>query len=161
MNKPVFFAVCLCLCVWVGFSPSFAAGADAGYVGVEECKRCHEEIYKKWERTAHKKALDRIEVKEEEKNPDCLKCHVTAYDAGGYKLGDANAAKFAAVQCEACHGPGSQHVTMMTGGQKKSDEQGIGLTVSPTEETCKKCHKPMMHFKVFKFEEYVRQIDHK
>jgi hypothetical protein len=131
------------------------------YVGVEKCKQCHEELVKKWERTAHAKAFERVKIKNAVEMPDCLKCHVTAFNEGGYKMADPNKSKYEAVQCEACHGPGSQHVNLVKGNLKNPvNEKEMGLVTTPNEETCKKmCHKKA-HFRVFTFKDYWRLIEH-
>jgi len=52
----------------------------------------------------------------------CAKCHSPGMGGGG------------TITCEACHGPGSAHVAATTNEQKKA------TMVSPTSETCLKCH---------------------
>ncbi len=97
------------------------------YVGARACARCHEgkaagNQYSHWLTTAHSKAwasLATPEAKamarlsgipdEPEKAPICLGCHATAADAekwerdAGFRLEDG-------VQCEKCHGPGSEYM---------------------------------------------------
>jgi YVTN family beta-propeller protein len=97
------------------------------YVGARACARCHEgkaagNQYSHWLLTAHSKAwatLATPEAKvmarlsglldEPEKAPICLGCHATAADSEswerdpGFRLEDG-------VQCEKCHGPGSEYM---------------------------------------------------
>ncbi len=97
------------------------------YVGARACAECHEgkaagNQYSHWLTTAHSKAwasLATPEAKamarlsgipdEPEKAPVCLGCHATAADAekwerdAGFRLEDG-------VQCEKCHGPGSEYM---------------------------------------------------
>jgi YVTN family beta-propeller protein len=98
------------------------------YVGARACAQCHEghsagNQYSLWLNTAHSKAwasLATPEAKvmarlsgitdEPEKAPICLGCHATAADSEkwerdpGFRLEDG-------VQCEKCHGPGSEYMS--------------------------------------------------
>ncbi len=97
------------------------------YVGARACAQCHEgkaagNQYSHWLTTAHSKAwatLATPEAKvmarlsgipdEPERAPVCLGCHATAADSEswerdpGFRLEDG-------VQCEKCHGPGSEYM---------------------------------------------------
>ena len=134
------------------------------YVGTSKCKLCHKgarkgEVFEKWEKSAHAKAFETLKAKGEEKNPKCLECHVTGFNAGGYKIGDANAANFEGVGCESCHGPGSAYksISIM---KDLAKAKANGLII-PTEEVCVKCHnKNSPTFKGFNFKEYEKKIDH-
>jgi hypothetical protein len=133
----------------------------ATYVGVVQCKECHEDLVKKWKHTAHSKAWERVLIKNGQDDPECVKCHVTAFNEGGYKMGAANASTFEEVQCEACHGPGSLHILLKKGEDKSLvGFKGSGLE-TPSEKTCKKMCHANPHFKVFSIEEYWPLIDHK
>lgn len=134
------------------------------FIGVSKCKMCHNspskgDVFKKWSASPHAKAFETLKAKGEEKNPKCLECHVTGFNAGGYKVGDANAANFEAVQCEACHGAGSAYKSMSIMKDKKQ-AMANGL-IEPNEALCKKCHNPKSPtFKGFNFAEAVKKIDH-
>jgi len=149
-------------CVLVAYS--FVSSATYTYVGINGCKMCHKgaskgEVFEKWEKTPHAKAFETLKAKKEEKNPKCLECHVTGFGSTGYKVGDANAAKFEGVQCEACHGPGSAYKSLSIMKDKKQS-MANGL-IEPNEALCKKCHNPKSPtFKGFKFAEAVKKIDH-
>jgi hypothetical protein len=109
------------------------AGEEAKheYVGAKKCKMCHKKdgIYPAWEATGHAKAWDQLSD-EDKKNKDCIGCHSSGVDKDGNIL--------EGVQCEACHGPGSDY-------KKKSvmedREKAIaaGLLI-PDEKTCLGCH---------------------
>ncbi|MCA9540182.1 MAG: cytochrome c family protein, partial [Myxococcales bacterium] len=73
-----------------------AAGAAVAsdYIGVRQCKSCHEQAYKQWKQTPHARAAERLGPAER-RDPRCTACHSTAVDDG-----------LEGVQCEACHGPG-------------------------------------------------------
>ncbi|MGD2089742.1 MAG: cytochrome c family protein [Candidatus Aminicenantes bacterium] len=143
---------------------SMVYAGDFTYVGAKKCKMCHKgakkgEVWEKWEKGPHAKAFETLKAKGEEKNPKCVECHVTGFNAGGYKIGDANAAKFEGVGCESCHGPGSAYKKMsIMKDKKKSMENGL---IEPTEEVCKKCHNEKSPtFKGFNYSEWAKKIDH-
>lgn len=65
---------------------------------------------------------------------DCGKCHTTGYSARGNQdelPGMVGTWEQAGVRCEACHGPGGNHM---------SDPQGISMQVDRDAELCGKCH---------------------
>ncbi|MCP4213532.1 MAG: cytochrome C554, partial [bacterium] len=144
------------------FALTLVQAGDFKYVGAKKCKMCHKgakkgEVFEKWQKGLHAGAFEKLKAKGEEKNPKCLECHTTAFDKGGYKVGDANASKFEGVQCESCHGPGSAYKKMsVMKDQKQSIANGM---VVPTEEVCKKCHnKNSPTFKGFDYKEYLKKI---
>ena len=75
---------------------------------------------------AHAKAFDRLEG-DETSDAECLKCHATGASAD-----------LPGVQCEACHGPGSEYKSMKI---MKDREASIaaGLVI-PDEALCNSCH---------------------
>ena len=154
------FLVIICVC----FVFSLVHAGDFAYVGYKKCKMCHKgekkgNVFEKWEKGPHSKALESLKKDGSEKKAECLECHVTAFNNGGYKVGDADAAKFEGVQCEECHGPGSVYKKMsIMKDKKKSLENGL---IEPDEAICKKCHnKKSPTFKGFDFKEYLKKIDH-
>ena len=79
------------------------------YVGNQVCTSCHEEAAKVWETTKHAKAYEPIRKAERQHDPECARCHATAY---GYISGfrsEELTPHLAGVMCEACHGPGNAH----------------------------------------------------
>ena len=133
---------------------------SADFVGVKKCKMCHKgkkkgEVYEKWLKGPHAGAFETLKKKGEEKNVKCLECHTTT----GYKSGDAKASKLEGVQCEMCHGAGSDYKKLsVMKDKKKSLAKGL---IVPTEALCKKCHnKKSSNFKGFNYKEYLKKIDH-
>ena len=111
------------------------------FVGSEVCQRCHQPEYQQWLTTGHAKAWQTLVDVKKEATPDCIPCHVVGYkQAGGFQSGD-DAPKLGNVQCENCHGMGTQHEAMPTQAQKI------------TEATCRTCHtastSPVFDFAVF------------
>src|SRR4030042_1924750 len=93
--------------------------------------------------TKHAKAFDALKAEDQGKE-ECLGCHNTGYKKSADLLKN--------VQCEACHGPGSDYKDMKV---MKDKEKAIaaGLIIT-TEETCKMCHNEKSPtFKGFNFEE--------
>ena len=131
-------AVCFCM--------SLAAKTPT-YVGYKKCRGCHrgkrrDHVSDKWEISKHRKAFDLLS-KEEQKNPVCLQCHTTGYGRM------PNGAFLEGVQCEECHGPGSEYKSGKIMNSRryeiKRDEQrkqavDAGLWL-PTMKTCKRCHR--------------------
>jgi Cytochrome c7 and related cytochrome c len=93
----------------------------ASNVGAERCKLCHRAIYESWKATPHaKEAPSAFEGR-------CLSCHATGNE------------KLPAVQCEACHGPGSEYsLPEVMIDPEKAEMAGL---VRPTLVTCERCHE--------------------
>jgi nitrate/TMAO reductase-like tetraheme cytochrome c subunit len=110
---------------------SAASAVAADYIGAAKCKLCHKVQYESWEQLAHAKAFDQLEG-EQQADPECLKCHAT----GG-------TADLPGVQCEACHGPGSDYKGIKT--MKDLDTALAAGLILPDESTCKGCHEGAPH----------------
>lgn len=101
------------------------------YIGAKKCSMCHKKdgIAESWEATAHATAWDKL-TPEQQKDEALKPFYTTGTDEKGNLL--------TGIQCEACHGPGSNY-------KKKSimedKEQAIanGLII-PDEKTCMTCH---------------------
>jgi hypothetical protein len=118
------------------FSLALLAGAsialaDGDYIGAAKCKMCHKVQFTSWEGLAHAKAFERLEP-EEQGDAECLKCHATGANA-----------ELPGVQCEACHGAGSDYKSI-----KIMKEQGASLAAGllvPDQKTCESCHVGAPH----------------
>jgi len=115
--------------------------ADHTYVGADKCKMCHKVEYNSWMETTHAKATEAAKASTDRTfGPDCLKCHATNSDEA-----------MAGVQCEACHGPGSEYKKMnVMKDQALAIENGL---VIPSQATCDGCHVGDDHAKKVSFEE--------
>ena len=105
-------------------------GATAGphYVGMSNCVSCHTREYTQWQATAHSRAWKTLADQHKESTPSCVPCHVTALgEPGGFQTVD-DASRLGNVQCEACHGMGSDH------------KQWVDHGSSVPEATCRGCH---------------------
>jgi len=127
------------------------------YVGVETCGMCHksEKAGKQldiWKASKHSQAYQTLLTTAADsiaksrgsktaavKTEECLSCHVTTYNVDAsligpkYKIEDG-------VQCETCHGPGSNYKAISV---MKNKDMAVanGLTLVTNLETfCVKCH---------------------
>jgi len=146
---------------------------DADYVGVKACGKCHKkdkdgEQLGIWEKSDHAKAYETLgtpKAKEAaqkvgvsgdpQKSEACLVCHTTGHGAPESRF-DKKFSMGDGVQCEGCHGPGSEYKSKKTMKQI-ADERGpdkkaasptakkVGLII-PDENTCKTCHSPERTF---------------
>jgi len=77
----------------------------------------------------------------------CVSCHVTGYgqaDRGGFKDA-ASSAHLLGVQCEACHGPGSNHVKVgekLKAEKRKKLNPGEKSFMNRKVTACSNCHNP-------------------
>jgi hypothetical protein len=111
------------------------------YVGAEVCGRCHTQEYAQWKTTAHARAWQTLVDAHKDATPDCVRCHVVGYrEPGGFQTG-ADAPTLANVQCENCHGMGTEH------------NSWPARSTHLTELTCRRCHteetSPVFDFAVF------------
>lgn len=114
---------------------------DHAYVGADKCKMCHKVQYNSWMETTHAKATDAAKASTDPAyEASCLGCHATNSDEA-----------LPGVQCEACHGPGSDYKKMSI---MKDREASIanGLII-PSQATCDTCHKDDGHSKAVSFDE--------
>lgn len=126
------------------------ASATAGYaqrsfIGAEKCKMCHKLQYDSWLATRHAKATETAKASTRWTfEASCLACHATNNDE-----------KLPGVQCEACHGPGSDYRAMsIMKDRQKAIANGL---IIPTQETCNGCHDGKDHHTPVKFD---RQVVH-
>ncbi|HEY5789933.1 MAG TPA: multiheme c-type cytochrome, partial [Gammaproteobacteria bacterium] len=86
------------------------AGGESGYLGARACLGCHATAAKAWQGSRHAHAFATLEKVGKAFDPNCVVCHSVAYGKPGGFLGLDETAELANVQCEACHGPGRDHV---------------------------------------------------
>jgi hypothetical protein len=98
------------------------------YLGSEVCIRCHAAQAEQWKSTPHAHAWQTLVDNHRDSSDECIECHVLGYKkAGGFQTGTQTPA-MANVQCESCHGMGTQHDAFATNPPKV------------TEAVCVKCH---------------------
>jgi hypothetical protein len=144
------------------------------YIGSTKCKMCHGAStgnqYKIWADSKHAKAYEalgtqeadsvgmKLGVERPQESDKCLVCHVTGFSAPT----EAKAATFdksEGVGCEACHGPGSDYMSMKVM-KDKPTAIAAGLIV-PNEKTCVGCHNEKSPtYKTFVMADFVKKIAH-
>ncbi|MCK4413024.1 MAG: cytochrome c family protein [Candidatus Eisenbacteria sp.] len=165
--------------VWVvqanGEEAKKAEEQEHGFIGALSCKACHKseakgDQYGKWLASPHAHAYQSlltdeskkiakelgIEVAPEEA-AQCLKCHVTAWDAKAELFGKKYD-KIEGVSCESCHGPAADWKIAHMKDVEKAMTLGM---IAPAEELCLSCHNDESPtFKEFKFEEAMAVVAH-
>jgi hypothetical protein len=146
--------------------------AQAKYVGTKVCGMCHKtekqgQQLKIWSESKHAQAYkalltpqaDEIAMKKGGKKaaetPECLKCHV------GEKALVESAFKEDGVQCETCHGAGSDYKAMPVMKNKEEAKKKGLLVHDDAAKFCATCHNSgSPTFKGFKYEEMWKKIAH-
>lgn len=104
------------------------------YVGVAICSNCHMEERAVWDKTRHAVAYGTLVSQHKEFNLDCVSCHVTGYEKpGGTTV--THVENLSSVQCEVCHGPGSQHA-------ENPADKALIVGVPPRDLCASACHHP-------------------
>ena len=98
------------------------------FVGEQVCARCHSAESEQWRTTAHSLAWETLQRVKKDATPECIPCHVVGYrQAGGFQT-DARTPQLVNVQCENCHGMGTEHANDWLAQHKVN------------EGTCRSCH---------------------
>lgn len=122
-----------------------AVGKDT-YLGAQSCRECHLKIYDSWLQTPHAAAFSTLAEGDSETNLDCLLCHTTGYGQMSDPQSGTIDPKFWNVQCESCHGKGTDH-----------DKSPGRATVA--EYVCRECHN-QSNSPEFEYEVYLRRVAH-
>jgi hypothetical protein len=109
--------------------PGSSNKSAPAYVTSAACNQCHAAQYMKWANSAHAHATDPLPPRSAEFEASCLGCHATGSGPAG--ADQLNATLFQGVQCEQCHGPGSNHATRPA--------KGYGR-VADMKSACMGCH---------------------
>ncbi len=109
------------------------------YLGVATCRSCHAAQFAQWRSTPHARAMETLKEAGRDRDPHCVGCHITRPPGTpdpGLDRATVDPA-FHHVQCEACHGPGSEH------------RRGAGMA-AVVEAVCLGCHtaewSPRWHY---------------
>jgi predicted CXXCH cytochrome family protein len=106
--------------------------SPALYVGYQSCVDCHAEEAGLWVHTIHATAYDELLDTSEADLPICLPCHTVGYGKPSGFVDIESTPQLANVQCECCHGPGSNH---------NADPIGAPLTIEYGAALCGECHQ--------------------
>ncbi|HSE35764.1 MAG TPA: multiheme c-type cytochrome [Blastocatellia bacterium] len=109
-----------------GSSPAFATSAA--------CTQCHASQYLKWSKSGHAHATDPLVGRALEFDMSCLGCHATSAGLGG-TMAKLETSRFQGVQCEQCHGPGSNHVAKPGKGYGRVGDMRVACGSCHTSET--------------------------
>jgi len=171
MRRVVTVSLAFLVSVMTGYA---AAGAHS-YVGVKACTPCHKTDKQGkqqpiWQASGHAKAFATLKTPEAQKVAEkagvkgaaseaqqCLKCHIAAAGAAAADL-KPTFVKEDGVQCESCHGAGSDYKTMAV---MKDHAKAVAAGLTPisvadgsAEKQCKTCHNQQSPtFKGFNFKE--------
>jgi len=145
------------------------------YVGALECASCHGQDsethpYSKWRYSKHAQAYailsadEALKIARDEgiqgdpqEADECLSCHSTGYgEPAGRFTNTYDMAQ--GVQCESCHGPGSEYMPEAVMRDPVASRQA-GL-ITPDEETCVTCHTDGIHGNTFDMDTMWPKIDH-
>ena len=172
--KRTFSLLALAACVVSTANMAGAQAAEHTYVGAKACGMCHKSEKSGnqlgiWQQSKHAQAYTTLTTPAADKiaktrgattpaaeSPECLKCHAI--------VGNAKADVKDGVQCETCHGPGSDYksLTVMKD-EGKSVAAGLRLykDKAAIEKQCRTCHNETSPtFKAFNFEERWAKIQH-
>jgi len=120
---------------------------NISYLGVSKCAECHQPFVERWKETKHARAFSSLERVGKSADPECIKCHTVGFGKKGGFHSVKTTPMLTNVQCEACHGPGREHVL---------DFSKPMQTV--TESVCLKCH---IRSTDFNYPVYLEKIKHK
>lgn len=172
----------------VSSEPSVRHPSGHRFVGAQKCGECHTQAFSVWEKTAHayafesldpahgRRGFERLHGIERFRDPECLACHVTGWNARDYVrfesgfLNEEFAASssergleklLAGNQCENCHGPGSRHVELIEGGGDAAEAaKSVRVTLQQARESaCYQCHDGE-NSPEFDFDKYWEQVQH-
>jgi len=117
-----------------GFQGNFTGPlvSPANYVGVQTCLSCHVTQHASWSGTIHATAFQTLIDGGHGNDPLCFPCHAVGYGAASGFIDLQTTPHLANVQCENCHGPGSNHV---------SDPSGVAMEVDYGAGRCGMCHQ--------------------
>lgn len=111
----------------------YGPDGDEKYVGAEACAACHSQEYEIWLKGPHSRALDSLKEKSAQYDPACVVCHTSDYQAVDGYVSEEATPFMAPINCEVCHGRGSEHVRL----------QGKGVDAQlriPDPPRCTVCH---------------------
>jgi hypothetical protein len=128
-----------------------APGAERSYAGTNQCFVCHRTHTDSWSETPHVHAFANL-PEQYRNDSECLRCHVTGFGRPNGFVAGADK-DLLMVGCEACHGPGAQHIeaaqrfVLATPDEEEKIEKEMRATIvrTPTDEVCVACHIMQAH----------------
>jgi len=152
--------------------------AQHKYVGVKMCAPCHRtekqgnqlaiwqsskhaEAYKVLESDASKEIAKKKGLsKAPAESPECLKCHVPQHDVEAALISKTFDPKDG-VQCESCHGPGSDYKSLSVM-KDRTKALAAGMVLAKDDpKLCQNCHnEESPTFKAFDYKKMWEKIKH-
>ncbi len=124
------------------------------------CKMCHRYEYFLWKKSKHFHSFNESLRKANKIfDPECIKCHTSGFKQKGGFMSVNITPRLADVQCEACHGPGIDHVFAIMRGKSRRNDEHHKLYEKLTEESCLRCHTKA-NSPEYKFATYWERIKH-
>ncbi len=114
-----------------GYERAMASGKYR-YVGNVKCRLCHREFFVGRKKDPHIYSYEHLIATGYQKNKRCLGCHTTGFGVPTGFTSFGKTPKLVGVQCEGCHGPGSEHVRL-----HRDDASPFGIGI-PRPRTPKK-----------------------
>ncbi len=102
------------------------------YIGAASCTDCHAARHAEWSETIHAGAFSTLVNSGDGDNPLCFPCHSVGYGLPSGFVDLEITPQLANVQCESCHGPGSNHF---------GDPNNVPLAVNLDSQLCGACHQ--------------------
>ncbi len=102
------------------------------YVGSQSCIECHEDNHMEWLSTVHATAFDTLLASGDGGNVLCFPCHSVGYGTPSGFVDLGTTPHLADVQCENCHGPGSNH---------NADPDNVDMQINYAADMCGACHQ--------------------
>jgi hypothetical protein len=101
------------------------------YTGEKDCRDCHKAQYDSWRQSVHGRAFSDLIRNRESEQDDKVRRAVTGWMEKSGFVDRRESSQLYNVQCESCHGRGSEHV--------KTKGAALETLVKP-ETTCLSCH---------------------
>jgi len=98
------------------------------FLGSELCVRCHSEEGEQWKTTSHSLAWQTLVTVKKDATPECITCHSVGFNKPGGFVSTSSTPHLAGVQCENCHGIGTDHDAFAAPPHRI------------TAEVCQQCH---------------------
>lgn len=112
------------------------ASGKYSYVTNGKCRLCHRDFFIGRKQDVHDHAFSKVIETGHADQERCLACHTTGYGVKGGFRSMEETPRLANVQCEGCHGPGSEHIRRNArGGFLAGTDQPQVL-----EKVCLSCH---------------------
>ena len=147
-------------------SGSAALAEEPSYVGAKKCKACHLKQFQSWEQTRMAKSFELLRAgaaadakkkanldpkKDYTQDEKCLGCHTTGYGKPGGFVSLEKTPDLVGVQCESCHGPGSEYLkeggmTLKNKEYKRADLMKLGLVAVGRDTCASNCHNTKSPF---------------